>query len=370
MTYHSDTLAFKKSELLEVLQAIDSDFSFEQSNQTMREPEQSPQPESISGTQYDYKTLLFKKPLLSSWDAASIISDTNPVLLSDLNEYEAGRKYPDWMGALNFIDSSISAGLLEQDKFNISGIKRDDFKKFLIQEEIIVKGFNDNLSITQPILKNQSLEQTQIWQENEHLKADLAKAQERIKELEQKQKSDEELYKSKIFLAESKKDPEIRKQQEKISHFGGIIDQQAKEIANLKQRLFGVEALREKFKIPETPEQESEQSEDYQSSQSQIEQLKAKIAELENEKMQFQHNKNAIIDHEITLENSDLIFISALLKMLQDEIKVQSHKSQAKILQKIEDSHSHIKGLSKSRTEKLMGKANKLYKQLNNKEMQ
>lgn len=101
-----------------------------------------------------------------------------------------------------------------------------------------------------------------------------------------------------------------------------------------------------------------------------IEQLKVKIAELENEKMQFQHNENATLDQEITSENSDLLLTSILLKMLQDEIKIKAHKSQAKILQKIEDSHSHIKGLSKSRTEKLMGKANKLYKQLNNKEMQ
>lgn len=132
--------------------------------------------------------------------------------------------------------------------------------------------------------------------------------------------------------------------------------------------------LKELKQLKSELEQEKLQSSllilDNQSSQSETNQLKAKITELENEKMQFQSNENAIIFQEISLENSDLILVSILFKMLQDEIKIKSHKSQAKILQKIEDSHSHIKGLSKSRTDKLMGKANKLYKQLNNIEMQ
>ena len=98
-----------------------------------------------------------------------------------------------------------------------------------------------------------------------------------------------------------------------------------------------------------------------------IKHLKVKNLELENERLQFIKPENAMVLNEMNLPNSDLLLISVLLKMLQNEIKAKSHQSQAKILQKIEDSHSHIKGLSKSRTEKIMGRANRLYNSLINK---
>ncbi len=97
--------------------------------------------------------------------------------------------------------------------------------------------------------------------------------------------------------------------------------------------------------------------------------LKAHIAELESKKMQFLQKENATNYEEINLTNSDLLLVSALLAILQSEIKVKANKSQAKVLQRIEDEHKGVKGLSKSRTEKIMGAANKLYKPLINNRM-
>ncbi|WP_171262956.1 hypothetical protein [Acinetobacter sp. ANC 4169] len=57
------------------------------------------------------------------------------------------------------------------------------------------------------------------------------------------------------------------------------------------------------------------------------------------------------------------------MKELQNEISVRANKSQAKILQKIEDENNDIKGLSKSRTEKIVAKANNYYKVLKDKQM-
>ena len=100
-----------------------------------------------------------------------------------------------------------------------------------------------------------------------------------------------------------------------------------------------------------------------------IDHLKAHIAELESKKMQFLQKENATNDEEINLTNSDLLLISVLLRMLQNEIRVKGNKSQSKILLRIEDEHRSIKGLSKSRTEKVLANANSLYKALINNQM-
>lgn len=92
-----------------------------------------------------------------------------------------------------------------------------------------------------------------------------------------------------------------------------------------------------------------------------IEELQEQIAELEAKQMQFFNNQNAIIDDKINLRNNDLLFIAALVKMLSSEKRVYT---QSKILEMIEDNHKGIKGLSKSRTEKLLAAANKIYKPL------
>jgi hypothetical protein len=96
-------------------------------------------------------------------------------------------------------------------------------------------------------------------------------------------------------------------------------------------------------------------------------QAQERIKQLEQEKKQYLDAKNAIDTKNIDLINSDLIFISVLMKNLQDAITVRANKSQSKILQKIEDENGGITGLSKSRTEKIIAEANKAYKLMINK---
>ncbi|TXJ09376.1 MAG: hypothetical protein E6Q25_03300 [Acinetobacter sp.] len=101
-----------------------------------------------------------------------------------------------------------------------------------------------------------------------------------------------------------------------------------------------------------------------------INQLQERIKELEVLQTNVQtviDSENAIINADIGFKNSDLVFIAVLMKNLQNAITVRGNKSQAKILQKIENESNGITGLSKSRTEKVMQEANKIYKSLINK---
>ena len=101
-----------------------------------------------------------------------------------------------------------------------------------------------------------------------------------------------------------------------------------------------------------------------------ISHLKAHIAELESKKMQYPQKENAINDIEITLKNSELLFIAVLLKKLQSAITTKRHKSQNAILQSIETEYGVGSGLSKSTTDKIMKKANGIYKSLITNKMQ
>lgn len=78
---------------------------------------------------------------------------------------------------------------------------------------------------------------------------------------------------------------------------------------------------------------------------------------------------NAINEDTKNINNSDLLLICVLLQELQNAISIKANKSQTRILQKIEDQNTDIKGLSKSRTEKIIAAAKKLYKSLKNNEM-
>lgn len=92
-----------------------------------------------------------------------------------------------------------------------------------------------------------------------------------------------------------------------------------------------------------------------------IQEKNAKIEQL-SQQLAVCQNENS--EDEISLKDSDLLFIAALVTMLKNEKK---RNSQSFILGKIEEDHQEIKGLSKSRTEKVMAKANKLYKSIGNK---
>ena len=87
--------------------------------------------------------------------------------------------------------------------------------------------------------------------------------------------------------------------------------------------------------------------------------LKKQLESVKNLELQ-----NAISEDIKTINNSDLLLISVLMLELQNAISIRANKSQARILQKIEDANKGIKGLSKSRTDKIIADANKLYKSL------
>ncbi|MCE1272770.1 MAG: hypothetical protein LWW88_14700 [Acinetobacter sp.] len=114
-----------------------------------------------------------------------------------------------------------------------------------------------------------------------------------------------------------------------------------------------------------------------------IENLNAEIARLKQEMVSKDQTiaelqqkngslvaENAINDIEISLKNSELLFIAVLLKKLQSAITTKRHKSQNAILQSIETEYGVGSGLSKSTTDKIMKKANGIYKSLITNKMQ
>lgn len=149
MTYHSDMLAFKKSELLAVLQAIDESFSFEVA--ILAEPDTNELVSSGKQDSVEYNKILFKKPLLSIYEAACIISGVGLYLVLACNdEYDSKITYPNWGGALDYIKTCVKEGLLTIEGSTRDHIRRDALKAFLASEGIIVEGFNNNLE-SQPL---------------------------------------------------------------------------------------------------------------------------------------------------------------------------------------------------------------------------
>lgn len=228
-----------------------------------------------------YKFFLYKQPLFSIDECACIISDYDPLEILRYSSGDIDEIAPDYSRAYSFINSSIEAGKLNIFNYKIDA---DDFRNYLVSENIIIAGFNDQIA------ESLHTESTEVHTEFKTTIANLE-----------------------LDLAIEK--TKVEKLNEEIGH------------------------------------------------------LKAHIAELESKKMQFLQKENATNDNEINLTNSDLLLVSALLAILQSEIKVKANKSQAKVLQRIEDEHKGVKGLSKSRTEKIMGAANKLYKPLINNRM-
>lgn len=135
--------------------------------------------------------------------------------------------------------------------------------------------------------------------------------------------------------------------------------EQLKEISYEDNYPYGIKLNKSDTSVKElTP---SEKSNDYDRLLKENEELKNRIAKLEAKEMQSSNNQNAISSSEISLSNSDLLLLAALVKMLSNEKRAYS---QSKILETIEDNHEGIKGLSKSRTEKVLAAANRIYKPL------
>lgn len=186
MTYRSDTLAFKKTEILKVMQSIDSSFDLG----IVQKADESDLTESFNyenETNFnDYRKFLFKMPLLSLWEAASIISGINPASLDELNEYDARVKYPDLSSALNFLNSSNEAGLIE---FHNHKIYKQEFQIFLSSQDIVILGYNQILKKANQDLNNLDIQKKydHLLSENKVLNDLVAQAEERIKQLEASQ---------------------------------------------------------------------------------------------------------------------------------------------------------------------------------------
>ncbi|WP_061875684.1 hypothetical protein [Acinetobacter lactucae] len=220
MNYHSETLAFKKSELLAVLQAIDKNFSFDSIK-----PSEPPLQRVISADKQDssdYNKILFKKPLLSQYEAACIISGIGLYLVLAFNdEFEAKIEYPNWGGALDYIKTCIKEGLLETEGSFMEHIKRDDLKSFLASENIIIEGFNNNfkpinfIEKEQLILQRVELNDEKINVENANLSELVAKQKLEIEQLK-KDIANERAISLSSCIDKNKAEKEVAKLQEHI----------------------------------------------------------------------------------------------------------------------------------------------------------
>ena len=287
MTYHSNPFdkqdyskfAFKKSELLAVLQAIDENFSFD----TVASSE--PIQEAIEIEKSDNQIPLHIK-ILAMNDYFTIVESACFISLDEPEKIQAyvdsgdftydAWRYAEHIQAVKIIENAIRANKLDIESDGM--IPRESLQKFLFERTCVIPGFNDNLPIQEPIgCGNPTIQQT---------------------------------------------DPNI----ESLNA----------EIARLKQEMVSKDQT--------------------------IAELQQKNGSLVAE--------NAINDIEISLKNSELLFIAVLLKKLQSAITTKRHKSQNAILQSIETEYGVGSGLSKSTTDKIMKKANGIYKSLITNKMQ
>lgn len=198
--------AFKKSEVLEILKILNSNFSFEELNHTnVIEVVESQQPESDSGTQYDYRFFLFKKPLLTFCEASCIMTGYDPQYIEQCqNDTNFKQNFSDYLGAMGYLDSCVDAQLLPYDTYN-NRLEAEPFKQFLANNDTFIDGFNDILSVQKSTNFGQpSLQQTEPSIENlnnqiARLRNLVAEKEERIKELESSHQKDDVDLMSLIF---------------------------------------------------------------------------------------------------------------------------------------------------------------------------
>lgn len=190
MTYHSDTLAFKKVEILKVMQSIDPNFDLGsakkiEANQLIESNQQFD--EVTFKPPYDYTFYLFKKPLLTFREASCIMTGYNPQYVEQCqNDENFEQVFADYLGAMDYIDSCIGAQMICYNSMD-NRIYAEDFKKFLANDGAFIDGFNDYLKndLTNHNLDNQNSIIDQLKKQNEQLKAELLEKDQKIKELEQ-----------------------------------------------------------------------------------------------------------------------------------------------------------------------------------------
>ena len=178
-----DNFAFKKSEILEILQTLNSNFSFDQ---TMQETVKTPQHDNIQGSRYDYKFFLFKKTLLTFHEASCIMTGYDPQHVEQCqNDTNFKQNFSDYLGAKDYIDACIDAQMLGYDSYS-NRLVADDFKQFLANDGTFIDSFNDHLKnkVMDQSLDNQNSIIDQLKEENEKLKTELLNKNQKIKELE------------------------------------------------------------------------------------------------------------------------------------------------------------------------------------------
>lgn len=205
MTYRSNPFdkqdyskfAFKKSELLAVIQAIDENFSFDLVNADLQENKELLHIEANTNVNHEYKLFLFKKPLLTFHEAACIMTGYDPQYVEQCqNDTNFKQNFSNYLGAYDYISTCIDAQMLSYDSYS-NRLCASEFKQFLANENTFVNGFNDELRHSEvshldqnSVDDNSTIEQ--LKKENEELKVELLGKERRIKELESIQTSIED----------------------------------------------------------------------------------------------------------------------------------------------------------------------------------
>lgn len=194
MTYRSNPFdkqdyskfAFKKSELLAVIQAIDENFSFDLVNADLQENKELLHIEANTNVNHEYKLFLFKKPLLTFHEAACIMTGYDPQYVEQCqNDTNFKQNFSNYLGAYDYISTCIDAQMLSYDSYS-NRLCASEFKQFLAKDGVFIDGFNDDLQGAE-LEKNTDSNNTELQQlklENEKLKAELAEKDQKIKELE------------------------------------------------------------------------------------------------------------------------------------------------------------------------------------------
>ncbi|MFC2993930.1 hypothetical protein ACFODO_01335 [Acinetobacter sichuanensis] len=120
--------------------------------------------------------LLYLNDIFSLVEASCILSNDNPILMNRcFNDTDFDQNYPSFNEAYNFLNSAIYAGKLSEP------ISSTQLKEYLSSKGRIIDGFNDQL-------KNEFTDQNsiidQLKKENEKLKAELLEKEQKIKEME------------------------------------------------------------------------------------------------------------------------------------------------------------------------------------------
>ena len=191
MTYHSNPFdkqdyskfAFKKSELLAVLQAIDENFSFD----TVASSE--PIQEAIEIKKSDNQIPLHIK-ILAMNDYFTIVESACFISLDEPEKIQAyvdsgdftydAWRYGEHIQAVKIIENAIRANKLDIESDGM--IPRASLQHFLFDRGHILKGFNDNLKSAEVNQADQNGQNTdfqkstieQLKKENDQLKARIA----------------------------------------------------------------------------------------------------------------------------------------------------------------------------------------------------